>query len=1088
MFLPKNFSKFSYLEPGYLLEDLQNSFNRFLNEGLLKIFKEYFPIYDYSEKELKLDFVDYEISEPKITESEAKYFGVNYASSLRVNLKLYNFISKKEKTQKIFFGEIPIMTKNCSFIINGIERTIVNQLLRSPGVYFAYTPYGELKKFGAKVLPQQGAWLEFQTEAANVLSVRIDRRKKVLATILLKAFGYNNNEEILEVFKEVKDDFSLIENTLRKDDTSNKDEALLEIHRKLKSFEPNTYDNAIFYFETTFLNPNRYNLFPVGRYHLNRRLNRNSKSLILEKEDILEIIKEIIRLNNDPYSQSDEVDALYNRRVKDVAELLENQARIGMIRLRKDIQDKMSTVDKTQVLVPSQIVYPRRFSNSLIEFFNTSQLSQILDQTNPLSEIESKRKITSSGPGGLTKERATLEARDVHPTHYGRICPIQTPVEGQNVGINLSKSLYARRNEYGFLESPYFKVENGRVTNKIVWLMADSEREYVIASRFIRIDKEGNILDKEVEARVKGEPGLIEREKVEFIDVSPFQIFSVSTSLIPFVEHNDANRAQMGTNMQKQAVPLVKPDIPLVSTGMEEKVARESGLVIISEEDGIVEEVDADHITIRVQSSKSSYKKIYYLKKFEKTSKFTCYNQKPIVKLGQKVKKGDILTDGPAIKNSCLSLGQNLLVGFLSWYGYNYEDAIVISERLLKDDIFSSIYVEEFFVDVLDTRLGPEITTSDIPGVPEAKLRNLDIDGFVRIGTYVRSGDILIGKISPKKETELTPEEKLLKAIFGEKAEDKKDSSLYLEQGKEGRVVKIRTLDRSKGEIAEVGVLKRIFVEIAKLRKIQVGDKLANRHGNKGIISKIVKEEDMPFLPDGRRLDIILNPLGIISRMNVGQILEACLGLAANKLGYRAIIPPFSGITPEEVKEELKKAGLPEDGKSIVYDGLTGEPFDRKIVVGYMTIMKLVHMVEDKIHARSSGPYSLITQQPLGGRAQSGGQRVGEMEMWALEAHGATEILHEMLTIKSDDVKGRHLTYEKIIKGEDVEITSYPAIFNVLVSELKGLGFNVEIHYKQEMPLEEKDIDQIENYDQKDESQIESSIVESKILQKEEDS
>jgi DNA-directed RNA polymerase subunit beta len=1048
MFATKNFSKFSYLEPGYLLEDLQESFKRFLNEGLRKVFQEYFPIYDYSEKELQLDFVDYEIGEPKNTEEEAKYYGVNYAAPLRVTLKLKNLITQEEKVQKIFFGEIPIMTKDCSFIINGIERVIVNQLLRSPGIYFNYLLYGEFKKFGAKILPHQGAWLEFQTEPANVLTVRIDRRKKVYATILLKAFGFENNEEILEEFKNIKDEFNLIENTLKKDETQTKEEAILEIHRKLKSFEPNTYDNAVFYFESTFLNPARYNLFPVGRYQLNRRLKRNSESLILEKEDIAETIKEIIRLNNDPKAEADEVDSLSNRRVRDVGELLENQARIGIVRLKKDIQDRMSTVDKSQALMPSQVVYPRKFINSIIEFFNTSQLSQILDQTNPLSEIESKRKLTAAGPGGLSKERATLEARDVHPTHYGKICPIQTPVEGQNVGINLSKALYSRRNPYGFLETPYFKVVDGKVTKEIVYLTSEEEKSHIIASRFVKIDKQGNILDEEVEARVYGEPMKVPKEKVEFIDVSPFQIFSVSTSLIPFVEHDDANRAQMGTNMQKQAVPLVKPDVPLVSTGLEEKVARESGLVLIAEEDGKVIEVDADHITILPEGKKTP--KIYKLKKFERTSKFTCYNQKPIVKVGQKVKKGDILTDGPAIKDGALALGQNLLIGFLPWYGYNYEDAIIVSERLLKEDIFTSVYLEEFTCDVLDTSLGPEITTSDIPGVPEAKLRNLDVDGLVRIGTYVKPGDILVGKITPKREVELTPEEKLLKAIFGEKAAEKKDSSLYLEQGKEGRVIRIRVLERSKGEITELGVLKRIFVEIGKVRKIQVGDKLANRHGNKGVISLIVREEDMPFLPDGRRLDVILNPLGVISRMNVGQILETHLGLAAHKLGYRAIVPPFSGMTPEEIKAELKKAGLPEDGRTILYDGKTGEPFAQKVVVGYMTIMKLIHMVEDKVHARSSGPYALITQQPLGGRAQAGGQRVGEMEMWALEAHGTTEILHEMLTIKSDDVRGRHLTYERIIKGEDVEVTSSPAIFNVLINELKGLGLNVEIHYRKE--------------------------------------
>lgn len=1051
MFVPKNFSKFSYLEPDYLLADLHNSFNRFLNEGLRTVLNDYFPIEDYSGKELRLHLINYEIGNPKITEEEAKYYKLNYEAPLRIVFKLENLVTKEERTQKIFFGEIPMMTKNGNFIINGIERIIVNQLLRSPGIYFDFLIYREEKKFGSKIIPQQGAWFEFQTEGTNILSVRIDRRKKVAATVLLKAFGFENNDEILKIFGNEE----IILNTLKKDPTETQEEALLEIHRKLKPFEPNTYDNAVFYFESTFLNPSRYNLSPIGRFHINRRLQRSSNSLVLEKEDIQGVIKEILKLNKDPNAKADDVDALYNRRVRDIGELLENQTRIGMARFKKDVQDRMSAVDKTQTLMPAQVVYPRKFINSIIEFFNTSPLSQILKQVNPLSETEHKRKLTAGGPGGLSKERASLEARDVHPTHYGRICPIQTPVEGQNVGIALHKSLYARRNEYGFLETPYFKVEKGKVTKNIVWLTADQESNEVIASRFVNVDKNGNILDQEVEARVKGEPKLVNKNEVTLIDVSPFQIFSLATSLIPFVEHDDANRAQMGSNMQNQAIPLIKPEIPLISTGFEEKVAKESGQVIVAEEDGEVIEVDADHITLRIKTKKGYQKKVYYLKKYTKTSEFTCYNQKPIVKLGQKVKKGDILSDGPAIKDGALALGQNLLIGFLPWYGYNYEDAIVISERLLKDDIFTSIYLEEFSVDVLDTRLGPEETTYDIPEVPESKLRNLDVEGYVQVGTYVRPGDILVGKISPKKETELTPEEKLLKAIFGEKAEEKKDSSLYLEPGKEGRVIKVRVLDRSKGEITEPGVLKRIFVEIAKLRKIQVGDKLANRHGNKGVISAILREEDMPFLPDGRRLDVILNTTGIISRMNVGQILETHLGLAAHKLGYRAIVPPFSGITPDDIKEELKKAGLPEDGKVILRDGLTGEPFNQKIVVGYMTIMKLNHMVEDKIHARSVGPYSLITQQPLGGRAKFGGQRMGEMEMWALEAHGATEILQEMLTIKSDDVRGRNLAYEQIIKGEDVNVIPYSTIFDVLISELKGLGFNVEIIYREKDKTEE---------------------------------
>jgi len=1043
----KNFSKFTFLEPPPLLDDLIKSFERFLETDLKSAFKEFFPIYDYSGKELKLDFVDLEIGEPKMSEEEAVYYGVNYDAPLRVTLKLTNLVTKEEKIQKIYFGDLPIITSRGSFIINGHERVIVNQLLRSPGVYFDFVLYGERKNFGAKVIPHQGAWLEFQVEATNILQVRVDRRKKFPFSVILKAFGFETNEEIFEALKNSEsEEFPIVTLTLKRDKTENREEALLEIHRKMKPIEPNTYDNAVFYFESTFLNPQRYNLSRVGRFHLNRRLKRNSSSLVLEKEDILEIVKEILRLQHDPLANKDDVDALYNRRIRDLGELLENQVRIALSRLRRDIQDKMSSVSKTEEITLSQIIHPRRFSNTILEFFNTSRLSQILDQTSPLSEIENKRVITAAGPGGVSKERASLEVRDVHPSHYGRICPIHTPHEGQSVGIKLSKALYARRNEFGFLETPYLRVKNGKVTDEIVWLTYDQEKNEIIASKNVRIDSRGNILDEIVEARFNGEAVLVRKEEVTLIDVSPFQAFSLSTSLIPFGNHDDANRLQMGTNMQKQAIPLIKPEIPLVMTGLEKKAAEESGRVLISEVDGKIVEVDADHITIETDRGE---RVTYRLKKFEMTSKYTCYNQKPRVKIGDKVKKGDVLTDGPGIKDGYLALGQNLLVGFLPWYGYNFEDAIIISERLLKEDIFSSVYIEEFFVDVVDTKLGREITTNDIPGVPPEKLANLDVDGIVRIGTYVKAGDILVGKITPKKTETLTPEEKLLRSIFGEKVSDVKDTSLYLEPGKEGRVIGIRVLDRAKGEISEPGVIKRIFVKIAKLRKIQIGDKLANRHGNKGVISLIAKEEDMPFLADGRRLDIIFNPVGVISRMNLGQILETLLGAAAKANGYYAIVSPFANLTLEEIAQELKKAGLPDDGKVDVYDGLTGEKFPQKVLVGYMTVMKLVHMVEDKIHARSVGPYSLITQQPLGGKARFGGQRIGEMEMWAIEAHGATENLHEILTIKSDDVKGRMIAYESIIKGEDINYSSFPNIFLVLINELRGLGLNIEIHYRE---------------------------------------
>lgn len=1057
----KIFSKFKIEYPEDLLEYQKESFENFINKGLKKVFLEYFPIYDYSEKEFRLDFIDCYLGKPKYSEEECREKGWTYSAPLRGKLKLTNLINNESSEQDVYFGEIPILTDRCTFIINGNERIIVSQLLRSPGIYFTAIPYGERKLFGAKVIPFRGAWLEFQVEPSNVLQVKIDRRKKVYATILLKAFGILP-EEIREEFKELDENLNIIRDTLKKDDTKDREEALLYIHLKLRSFEPNTYDNAVLLFENMFRRPDRYSLSEVGRYHINRRLNLNLKSLFIEKEDLLEIVKEILRLQKDSKAEPDDIDALWNRRVKGIGELLENQTRIGLTRMVKAIKDKMAVLDKTQKVLPGQVIYSKVFSNAINEFFNTSPLSQVATQINILSELEHKRRLTASGPGGLTKERAGFDVRDVHPSHYGRICPVQTP-EGQNIGLITYRAIYSKVNEFGFLITPYYKVEKGKVNRKeIIYLTALEEKKFKIASGTTILNEKDEIVDEYVEGRVNGEPALIHKDEVELIDISPVQPFSVSTNLIPFLVHDDANRAQMGSNMQKQAVPLIKPEVPIVSTGLEEAVAKNSGYLVLSEDDGEVLEVDGSHLTVvYYRKGGKKEKKTYILKKYQRTNDFTCINQKPVVEKGQKFKKGDVLIDGPSMKNGTLALGANLLVAFLSFRGYNFEDAIVVSERLLKEDTFTSISIEEFSIDVRDTKLGVEEVTNDIPGVPEAKLRNLDEEGIIRIGARVRPGDILVGKITPKKEVELTPEEKLLKAIFGEKVEEVKDTSLYLEPGKSGRVIRVKILERNRGEISEPGVIKRICVEIAKLKRLQVGDKLANRHGNKGVISVILPEEDMPFLKDGRPVDIVLSPLGVVSRMNLGQILELHLGYAAKILGYRAIVPSISKVTEEEIKEELKKAGLPEDGKVELYDGRTGEKFKEKISVGVMYVMKLIHMAEDKIHARSIGPYSLITQQPLGGKAQFGGQRLGEMEVWALEAYSAVNNLQEMLTIKSDDVYGRGKAYTSIIKGEPIQTPTIPSSFNLLIKELNGLGFSIEVK-KEEMPPKKEEMPKLE--------------------------
>ena len=819
---------------------------------------------------------------------------------------------------------------------------------------------------------------------------------------------------------------------------------MIEVYRRIRPGDLATPDNARQMIFNMFFNFSRYDLSEVGRHRINQRFNQEypltEEHRVLKPEDIVLIVKEIIRLNNNPAALADNIDHLGNRRVKTVGEQLQEKLRLALNQMERIIKDRMSMADLAVVL-PSQLVNSRPFVARLKEFFASSQLSQFMDQTNPLSELEHKRRLSAMGPGGLTRERASFEVRDVHPSHYGRICPIQTS-EGPNIGLVGHLAVFGKFSPLGFILTPYQKVKNGKLTSEIVFLDATEEEKYIIAQSGISIDEDGKIIDKKVSARIQGEPGEVSALEVNFIDISPKQPFSSATSLIPFLEHNDANRALMGSNMQRQAVPLVKAEAPYVMTGMETSVAYDSGSALISETEGVVDFVDGSAIKIRTKNGGANE---YKLSKFLRSNAYTAINQKPIVRKGDKIKKGQVIADGPAMESGKLALGKNLLVAFMSFEGFNFEDAVIISKRLIKDDILTSVHIEDYSVDVRETKLGPELTTGDIPNVGEERLRNLDVEGIVRIGAEVRSQDILVGKISPKGETDLTPEEKLLRAIFGEKSRDIKDTSLRLPFGKQGRVVGVRIFSRDLGDKLQSGVIKTIQISIAQTRKIQVGDKLAGRHGNKGVVSIILPEEEMPFLEDGTPVDIILNPLGIISRMNIGQILETHLGWAAKKLGYRAVVPAMAGPAEEEVKKELMKAGLPQDGKILLYDGKTGQPFKQKVTVGIIYFMKLIHMVEDKLHMRSVGPYSLITQQPLGGKAQGGGQRFGEMEVWALEGYGAAHTLQEMLTIKSDDVLGRAKTYEAIVNGEEIKAPHVPESFKVLLSEIKGLGLNVEL-------------------------------------------
>ena len=1041
------------LSPPHFLSIQKESWQKFLEKDIRKLFREISPIKDYTKKELELWFLDYKIGKPKYSSDvEARENNDTFSAPLRVKVRLKILKTGEIKEQEIFLTNLPLMTERGTFIINGVERVCISQLIRSPGPFFVSEKIPGKNFFGAKIIPNRGAWLEFDTEVSGAISVKIDRRRKVMATTLLRALGFEKDEDLFEIFKDVNNgEIDFIKETIKRDPAKNKEEALIEIYQKLRPGEMATPDIARDFLKNLFFNFERYDLSEVGRWRMIQRLNQKWKKKeiaiedrVLKPQDVVDLLKELIRMNNDPYAKEDQIDHLGNRRVRPFTEILLNRMRLGLTRMARIIRDRMSTLD-ISTMTPIQLINPRPLMAVIEEFFASGRISQFMDNENPLAEMEHKRRLTASGPGGLTKERAGFEVRDVQSSHYGRLCPIQTP-EGQNVGITNYLALYSKLNPYGFLETPYFKVENGKVKKQVVYLSAFEEERYKIAAGNVLIDEKGEIKEEIVEGRFKGEPLMLKKKEIQLLDISPEQILSVSSSLIPFLQNDDANRAMMGSNMQRQAVPLIEPEVPLVMTGNEEKVAKECGRIIIAEEDGVVEEVDGQKIVVR---EKSGRKKVYHLRRFWRTNQFTCFDQKPRVKKGQKIKKGEPLTDGGAIKDGKLALGRNVLVAFMPWRGGNFEDAIIISERLVRDDVFTSIYIENFGCDVRETKLGPEITTSDIPNVSEEKLKNLDEEGIIRIGAEVKPRDILVGKISPKGEKEWTPEERLLMAIFGEKAKEVKDTSLRMEYGKRGKVVRVKIFSRELGHRLDPGVRKRIEVEVAEIRKVEIGDKLAGRHGNKGVISKILPVEDMPYLEDGTPVDVILSPMSVISRMNVGQILETMLGFAAKKLGYYAITPALSGATLEEIKEELRKAGLPEDGKVTLYDGRTGLPFPEKVTVGYMYIMKLIHMVADKIHARSIGPYSLITQQPLGGKAQFGGQRFGEMEVWALEGYGAAHALQEMLTFKSDDVQGRAKAYEAILKGEKVKEPNIPASFSLLVSELKSLSLGVEIKLKE---------------------------------------
>ena len=1017
-----NFGKLKeVLELPNLIEVQRNSYHWFLKEGLREVFQDVSPIQDFTGN-LVLEFLDYTLGDPKYSVEECKERDVTFAAPLRVKVRLINKETGEVKEQEVFMGDFPLMTEKGTFIINGAERVIVSQLVRSPGVYFADTidPSGK-RLFTATIIPNRGAWLEFETDVNDHIFVRIDRTRKIPATVLVRALGHGSNAMIADLF----DNDKFIQETLSRDNTDTEEEALVEIYKRLRPGEPPTVDSARSLLSALFFDQKRYDLGNVGRYKLQKKLKHgvlyrygeNSSGETeydpylkkevprereflreLTREDIFETIKYLLKLMNGEGSV-DDIDHLGNRRLRSVGELLQNQFRIGLSRMERVVRERM-TIQDVDVITPQVLINIRPVVAAIKEFFGSSQLSQFMDQTNPLAELTHKRRLSALGPGGLSRERAGFEVRDVHNSHYGRMCPIETP-EGPNIGLIGSLSTYARINAFGFIETPYRKVDkaNRRVTEEIVYLTADEEEGNVIAQANAPLDENGYFTESKVNAR-SPEIVVVPADRVDYMDVSPKQVFSIATALIPFLEHDDANRALMGANMQRQAVPLLKAQAPLVGTGVEYKAARDSGVVIIAKNSGVVERVTATGIDVRTDGGGLDH---YKLLKFTRSNQGTCINQKPIVRKGEQVVKDQIIADGPSTDHGELALGRNVLVAFMPWEGYNYEDAILVSERAVKEDYFTSIHIEEYECDARDTKLGPEEITRDIPNVGEEILKDLDDRGIIRTGAEVRPGDILVGKVTPKGETELTAEERLLRAIFGEKAREVRDTSLRVPHGEAGKIVDVKVFSRDNGDELPPGVNQLVRVYIAQKRKISEGDKMAGRHGNKGVIARILPEEDMPFLPDGTPIEIVLNPLGVPSRMNIGQVLETHLGWAAKTLGYYVSTPVFNGAQEKDILETLELANLPGNGKMTLYDGRTGEPFDNPITVGYVYMLKLAHLVDDKIHARSTGPYSLVTQQPLGGKAQFGGQRFGEMEVWALEAYGAAYTLQEILTVKSDD-------------------------------------------------------------------------------------
>ena len=1021
----------------------KESWADFVENGLREVFDELNPIDDYTGQKLSLRFKDYYFKEPKETEREAKYNLATYEAPLHVLVELENKVTGQKKEQDIYFGDYPWMTERATFIINGTERVIVSQLIRSAGVFFNAETIGMRRYYGAKVIPGRGAWLEFETAANGAIYVKIDRRRKIPVTTFLRALGMTKSQIIDEFSNVDTGERRYIDATFEKDVTSNQGEALLEVYRKLRPGDLATVENARSMIERTFFDKKRYDYSNVGRFKINRRLHFDTPNepefRTLQMQDVKAIVAEIIRLNN-TQEAPDDIDSLSNRRVKLVGELVQRQFRLGMLRLQRNIFDRMSMANLDEV-TPSQLLNSRPVVAAVKEFFATSQLSQLMDEVNPFSELAHKRRLSSMGPGGLTRERAGFDVRDAHPTHYGRICTVETP-EGGNVGLVLNFATYAKINKYGFIEAPYLVVKNGKVTDEVVYMDADTENDMVIADASVKLDKDKKFVEDWVSARVHGTPAQVEAKRVTHIDAAHKEILGVSASLIPFVEKNRVDRSLMACAMQKQAVPLLRQDNPIVGTGIEREVAKNTSQLIMASGTGTVKKADSESVIVTYDKGGDVE---YKLQHFEKTNDDRCYNQRCVVARGQAVKKGDTLIEGASINDGELALGRDLLVAFMPWRGYNMDDAIVISNRLVEDDTLTSINIKDFDVEVRETKLGPEQVTRDIPNVSEHSLRHLGEDGIVTIGSEVKNGDILVGKITPKGEQELSSEERLLRAIFGEKAKDVRDTSVRMNGSSTGKVVDVRVYTREQGHDLKAGVIMQIKIFVAEMRKIGVGDKLAGRHGNKGVVSRVLPVEDMPFMADGTPIDIILSPMGVPSRMNLGQLFETHLGMAAKALGYKVATPSFNGVPDEIISDELERAGYARDGRVQLYDGLTGEPFNERTSVGVMHMLKLHHMVEDKIHARSTGPYTMVTQQPLGGKAQNGGQRFGEMEVWALEAYGAATTLQEMLTIKSDDVYGRAKAYEAIIKHEPIEGPKLPEGFNVLVKELQGLGLKVDL-------------------------------------------